>query len=95
MRKPGEGERVFFFFAGKRLEGMAGEPLAAALWRNGIRVLGRRRKGSPRGLFCGMGQCYECRVVIDGVRNQRACITPLKEGLDVWPQEEDVVEDDL
>ena len=34
--------------------------------------------GAPRGVFCGMGVCYDCLVVVDGVPNTRACMTPVR-----------------
>ena len=37
------------------------------------------RAGSPRGLYCGIGVCQECRVVVDGVV-VRACVTPVARG---------------
>ena len=37
----------------------------------------------PRGPLCGMGVCFECRVTIDGVANVPACITPVREGMQV------------
>ncbi len=41
-----------------------------------------RRPGTPRGLFCGIGVCQECRVVVDGVV-ARACVTPVAAGMRV------------
>jgi sarcosine oxidase subunit alpha len=38
----------------------------------------RSRSGSPRAPFCGIGFCGECRVEIDGVGQQRACLTPAR-----------------
>ncbi len=29
--------------------------------------------GQPRTAFCGMGICFECRAVIDGVGYRRTC----------------------
>jgi aerobic-type carbon monoxide dehydrogenase small subunit (CoxS/CutS family) len=29
--------------------------------------------GEPRGALCGMGICFECRVVIDGNPHRRSC----------------------
>lgn len=34
----------------------------------------------PRGLYCGMGVCFECVVTVDG-RPERACITPVRAGM--------------
>lgn len=71
-----------FTFEGRQLEGLEGEPIAVALLANGLRTL-RHAEGSgePRGLYCGIGQCYECRVTVDGTRNVRACVTPLRAGM--------------
>lgn len=38
--------------------------------------------GEPRGPLCGMGQCFECRVLADG-REVLACLTPAREGMEV------------
>ena len=34
-----------------------------------------------RGIFCGVGNCFECRVTIDDVPNVRACITYVEDGM--------------
>ena len=34
-----------------------------------------------RGLFCGMGVCFDCLVTIDGQPNVRACMTPVYAGM--------------
>ena len=52
-----------------------------------IAVLGRpfrrSRNGMPREPLCGMGVCFECRVRIDGVAQLRACMTPVRDGMEV------------
>ena len=32
-----------------------------------------RRNGRPRGVFCGIGVCFDCLVVVNGVPDVRAC----------------------
>lgn len=39
--------------------------------------------GEPRGPLCGMGICFECRVVIDGVPHCRSCQILCEPGMDV------------
>lgn len=39
--------------------------------------------GLPRAPLCGMGVCFECRVRIDGRAQVRACMTPVREGMQV------------
>jgi sarcosine oxidase subunit alpha len=67
---------------GRPLEALAGETLAAALWANGIITLGHNSDtGEPRGMYCGIGHCYECRVTVDGVPEVRSCLTPVRDGM--------------
>ncbi|GLB67865.1 hypothetical protein AHIS1636_23050 [Arthrobacter mangrovi] len=52
----------------------------------GIRTLRRSKQaGEPRGIYCGIGHCYECRVTVDGKSSVRACITPVADGMVVKP----------
>lgn len=58
-----------------------GQTVGAALTSAGIRSWRRTRKADrPRGLFCGIGICYDCLLTVDGAPNQRACITPAYDG---------------
>lgn len=78
---------VTFFFDGAPIEGRDGEPVAMSLWAQGQRVLGyNEESGNPRGVFCNIGQCFECRVTVDGRRDQRSCLTFVKEGMQVRRQ---------
>ncbi|MEW9570329.1 (2Fe-2S)-binding protein [Rhodanobacter sp. Si-c] len=43
----------------------------------------RSCSGQPRAPFCGMGVCFECRVRIDGVAQQRACLVVVRDGMEV------------
>lgn len=76
---------VTFEFEGQTLEGLEGEPIAAALHANGVREL-RDHKGRPRGLFCAIGNCSSCLMEVDGVPNVRVCTEPLKAGMSVRKQ---------
>ena len=82
-----KGKTVSFEYDGKVLEGYEGEPVAIALKSNGVmihRYTSRFHK--PRGVFCAIGRCTDCVMVIDGKPNVRTCITPLKEGMKVQTQ---------
>ena len=73
---------------GKTLFAREGETVAAALLENGIRVFRHTAKRhEPRGLFCGIGQCTDCVMEIDGVPNQRTCMTIVRAGMVVNTQE--------
>jgi predicted molibdopterin-dependent oxidoreductase YjgC len=34
-------------------------------------------------IFCGIGICFDCVVVVDGIANQRACITAVSDGMKI------------
>lgn len=42
---------------------------------------------AKRAPFCMMGVCYECLMVIDGIANQRACVTTVKNGMKIDAQQ--------
>ena len=68
---------------GQTIAAVPGESIAAAMTAAGLRHLCEDRLGQPRGLFCGMGACFECRVSIDGGPPQRACLAPVRPSLSV------------
>jgi predicted molibdopterin-dependent oxidoreductase YjgC len=81
------GGAVAFTFDGRPVESREGESIAAALVANGITAF-RHSRGEhrPRGFFCGIGRCASCSVVVDGVPNIRACVTPVRAGMRVETQ---------
>jgi predicted molibdopterin-dependent oxidoreductase YjgC len=40
-----------------------------------------------RSAYCAMGVCFECMIEINGMPNQQACLSEVKEGMDVRFQE--------
>ena len=80
--------RVVFYFNGQRMEGREGEPIAASLMAHGIRILRYdRTTQEPRGVFCGIGHCYECRVTVDTTRDVRSCLAPVRDGMQIYTQD--------
>jgi predicted molibdopterin-dependent oxidoreductase YjgC len=74
---------VDFYFDGRRVAGRPGQSIALALWDAGIRALRRSPiDGAPRGMFCAVGLCQECVVMIDGVRRP-SCVTLVHPALSV------------
>ena len=59
--------------------------VAAALMLEGGEPSWRttRRRGAPRGAFCGIGVCFDCLATVDGRRGQRTCLVEVAEGMDV------------
>jgi hypothetical protein len=82
-----QGRRIEFTFDGVAVAGREGEPIAAALFAVGYRVLRTMpRFGDVRGGYCMIGRCSDCMVVVDGIPNVPACLTPVTAGLDVRTQ---------
>jgi predicted molibdopterin-dependent oxidoreductase YjgC len=78
---------VKFYFNEQEVRGFIGQSVAAALLAQGDRILRKTRFNEKgRGVFCGIGVCFDCLVVIDGISNQRACITEIKAGMKVQTQ---------
>lgn len=78
---------VTFTYNGKELSGYEGEPIAVALKSNGVMVHRyTAKKHEPRGIFCAIGRCTDCVMIVDGKPNVRTCITPLREGIQVQTQ---------
>jgi predicted molibdopterin-dependent oxidoreductase YjgC len=65
---------------GDSMTGEAGQTIAGVLLAAGRRSWRRAPSGAPRGLFCGIGVCFDCLVTINGVRDVRACRRRAREG---------------
>ena len=58
-----------------------GQSVAAALIAAGRRSWRRTRTGDrPRGVFCGIGVCFDCLATINGTPNRRACLVEAQPG---------------
>jgi predicted molibdopterin-dependent oxidoreductase YjgC len=69
-------------YAGRALPASEGQTVAAALIATGVRSWRiTRRGGRPRGVFCGIGVCFDCLLTIDGRPGQRACLVPVRDGM--------------
>ncbi|MGG5808647.1 FAD-dependent oxidoreductase [Falsiroseomonas sp. CW058] len=76
-------EAVGITFDGRPVSALPGETVAAALGAAGILAFRQTPSGVPRGLFCGMGACFDCLVTIDGRASQRACLAKVVPGMAV------------
>ncbi|WP_090691280.1 (2Fe-2S)-binding protein [Paraburkholderia phenazinium] len=74
---------VELFLDGQRFTARTGESVAAALFASGVKALRTSAHlHQPRGMFCLMGSCQECLVMVGG-RRVLACQTPVTDGLHV------------
>lgn len=75
---------ITFTFNGREFSGEAGQSIAAALIAADQRELRRTRFDSQaRSIFCGIGVCFDCVVVVNGVANQRSCLIEIRDGMNV------------
>lgn len=78
---------ISFTFDGRPIAAEEGQSIAAALLAAGIRTWRTTRvEGRPRGLFCGIGICFDCIVTVDGRADVRACLAEVREGSAVETQ---------
>ena len=77
------GPLVRAAFDGVEIAGEPGSSVAAALIGSGVNAWRTTRDGASRGLFCGIGVCFDCIVEIDGDTGQRSCMIPLSDGMDI------------
>ncbi|MGA3353414.1 MAG: (2Fe-2S)-binding protein [Acidimicrobiales bacterium] len=72
---------VQFRFDGTALEAPSELTIAGGLVFNGILSWRTTRfAGMPRGLFCGIGTCFDCLVDVNDCVAVRACVTVLRDG---------------
>ncbi|GAA0462692.1 proline dehydrogenase [Paractinoplanes deccanensis] len=71
---PGPTSEIAIVVDGSEIRGLAGQTIAGVLlaagrqsWRT------TARQGRPRGVFCGIGVCFDCLVTVNGLRDVRAC----------------------
>jgi aerobic-type carbon monoxide dehydrogenase small subunit (CoxS/CutS family) len=76
-----------FTFDDQTITAISGQSIGAALLAANQRSLRKTRfNNHDRGLFCGIGVCFDCLVIVDGVSNQRACLIEAKPGMKVQRQ---------
>ncbi|MXZ68596.1 MAG: NAD(P)-binding protein [Acidimicrobiia bacterium] len=76
-------ESVGLTYEGRPVEGLAGDTVASALVAAGEMGLREAVDGGRRGVFCGMGACHECAVVVDDQPGTLACMTGVEDGQEV------------
>lgn len=81
------GPKVRIYYRGRPIDAYEGETVGAALYAAGIKVLTRSLKyHRPRGFFCAIGKCSSCFMRVDGVPNVKTCVTPVRDGMRIEPQ---------
>lgn len=68
------------FIDGQPQQVAAGTTVAAALIASGKVAWRTTREGAARGMFCGIGVCFDCLVTLNDVRDVRACLVEVRAG---------------
>ena len=72
-----------FEFEGQPVPAERGDTIGAALARAGRLALWIGPSGAARGLYCGIGVCFECVVDVEGVGRVRSCLQRAEPGMRV------------
>jgi hypothetical protein len=81
------GEALIVDLQGKPVKAYAGETVAAVVVAADGLATRTTVSGERRGIFCGMGVCFDCLVVVNGVPNTRSCMTLVTNGMKIQYQE--------
>jgi hypothetical protein len=89
--QPGPGRPVAITFDGAPLTGIAGQSIAGVLLASGTMAWRTTAAGRrPRGLFCGIGVCFDCLATVNGLRDVRLCQRPARDGDVITTQDEEL-----
>lgn len=80
-------KKISIYYEGQEVEALEGEPIASALMSVGIRYFRKTVKNKEnRGVFCAIGRCTDCMMIVDGQPNVRTCTTLVRDGMNVERQ---------
>ncbi|MFF4758425.1 (2Fe-2S)-binding protein [Streptomyces sp. NPDC001292] len=65
---------------GEPVDGIVGQTIAGVLLADDRLAWRRQRSGAPRGVFCGIGVCFDCLVTVGEERDVRACRRRARDG---------------
>ena len=72
--RPAPVDAVEIILDGETVAGVQGQTIAGIVLASGSLAWRRTSvDGRPRGLFCGIGVCFDCLVTVNGERDVRAC----------------------
>lgn len=81
------GEEIVFTFDGKPVSAFEGETVAVALYAANVRKLATSHdKHRARGIYCAIGNCASCMMIVDGTPNVKTCVEPVRAGMVVESQ---------
>ena len=79
--RPSDSTPVTITVDGTKVTGITGQSIAGIVMACDQLELRRTAGGDrPRGVFCGIGVCFDCIVEVNGVQDVRACQRKAREG---------------
>jgi len=78
-------EQIEIMINGQRMQVAEHITVAAALSSQNIPCR-YSVNGEPRAPLCGMGICFECRAMVDGILHSRTCQIACRQGMDISTQ---------
>jgi predicted molibdopterin-dependent oxidoreductase YjgC len=87
LGKVERGRKITLKVDGEPVMAFEGETIAAALIASGRQVFHyTSKRKEPRGVFCALGRCTDCVMVVDGQPNVRTCVTLARDGMAIRTQ---------
>ncbi|WP_206784951.1 (2Fe-2S)-binding protein [Amycolatopsis sp. MtRt-6] len=80
------GHPITITVDGEAVTGTAGQTVAGVLLAAGRVSWRTTRSGAPRGVFCGIGACFDCLLTVNGVADVRACRRRAADGDEIRTQ---------
>ena len=71
---------------GEPVSGVDGQTIAGVLLAAGKTAWRTDPAGEPRGVFCGIGACFDCLVTVGADRDVRACRRRARDGDEIRTQ---------
>jgi D-hydroxyproline dehydrogenase subunit gamma len=86
--RPAEPRPLHLTVDGERLEGLHGQSIAGVLLAHGRTAWRTTAAGRPRGVFCGIGVCFDCVATVNGESDVRLCLRRAEDGDTVATQDD-------
>ncbi|WP_410592457.1 (2Fe-2S)-binding protein [Amycolatopsis sp. lyj-23] len=80
------GRPIAITVDGETVTGADGQSVAGVLLAAGRLSWRTTRSGAPRGVFCGIGACFDCLLTVNGVADVRACRRRAADGDEIRTQ---------
>ena len=79
--RPRVSDPITITLDGREITGRTGQTVAGLMLAAGTQQWRRTSvHGTPRGVFCGIGVCFDCIVTVNGLRDVRACLRRARNG---------------